>query len=131
MTPSIARINAAVARFNDQRSAARAADRQQLLTEPVTHGWKSGAAADSLARALYVCRCRFYGSTVQPWERVPYNIRAGFVELAIRTLRSIGQPTGEGPDPLFPLADDIARFEYGREKILATISPETPWGVRS
>jgi hypothetical protein len=97
------------------------------------NGWHSAAAADTLARTLYVTRCQFYGVTVLPWDRVPSHIRAGLLELAIRTLTSLAPvpaDQADQTDPLWAVADDLARLDQRRATVIATINPEHPWGIR-
>lgn len=92
---------------------------------------KSAASAEELARALYQARCQFYDTAEQPWEEVPYHLRAGLFELALRTLRHLGVPLSEvvegQTDPIFHLASELARSEARR--VVGRITPAEPFGV--
>ena len=74
---------------------------------------KQSVAVDSLARALYVARCEFHQHPIYPWADVAPHLRAGYVELALRTLRALkNSPTPEAPDALFDLATQLARKAF-------------------
>ena len=74
-------------------------------------GIEEMAAAATLANELYKAKCAYYHEPIAEWADTPYHLRSGYLELAIRTLRSL-QPTS-GTDPLFALATDLARAEFG------------------
>ena len=77
----------------------------------MSHGMDESAAAAVLASDIYKAKCAYYREPMRDWADTPHYLRSGYLELAIRTLRHL-RPTS-GTDPLFALATDLARAEFG------------------
>lgn len=72
---------------------------------------RSAAAADQLARDLYVADCHFYGEAVREWERVAPHLKSAYLEIAFRTLQAMneGRESPRDSRPLYDLATALAR----------------------